>query len=78
MRLSVQPLTFLFAFLHSVPAPGNSPRHSLPPSPPMSYEQDITELRATNTRLQEQIDNLKVRNCPPTPPLSQRFALSEK
>ncbi|KAM7428800.1 transmembrane and coiled-coil [Porites harrisoni] len=43
----------------SVPAPGNSPRHSLPPSPPMSYEQDITELRATNTRLQEQIDNLK-------------------
>lgn len=43
----------------SVPAPGNSPRHSLPPSPPTSYEQDIVDLRDTNARLQEQIDNLK-------------------
>ena len=32
----------------------------LPPSPPSSYEQDILELRDTNARLQEQIENLKV------------------
>lgn len=43
----------------SIHVPGNSPRHSLPPSPPSSYEQDIVELRDTNARLQEQIDNLK-------------------
>lgn len=48
-------------FFLSVHVPGNSPRHSLPPSPPSSYEQDIVELRDTNARLQEQIDNLKVR-----------------
>lgn len=42
-----------------VTLPGNSPRHSLPPSPPTSYEQDIIELRETNARLQEHIDNLK-------------------
>ncbi|PFX16322.1 Transmembrane and coiled-coil domains protein 1 [Stylophora pistillata] len=40
------------------PVRGNSPRHSLPPSPPTSYEQDISELRETNTRLKKQIDNL--------------------
>ncbi|XP_078384307.1 transmembrane and coiled-coil domain protein 3-like isoform X2 [Oculina patagonica] len=39
--------------------PGNSPRHSLPPSPPTSYEQDIIELRETNASLQEVIENLR-------------------
>ncbi|XP_020615947.1 transmembrane and coiled-coil domains protein 1-like isoform X2 [Orbicella faveolata] len=42
-----------------VTLPGNSPRHSLPPSPPTSYDHDIIELRETNARLQELIDNLK-------------------
>lgn len=40
------------------PVRGNSPRHSLPPSPPTSYEQDISELRETNTKLKKQIDSL--------------------
>ncbi|XP_068735076.1 transmembrane and coiled-coil domain protein 3-like isoform X1 [Montipora capricornis] len=43
----------------NVAVAGNSPRVSLPPSPPSSYEQDILELRDTNARLQEQIENLK-------------------
>lgn len=43
-----------------VPTHSNSPRHSLPPSPPTSYDQDIGELRKVNARLHEQIDNLTV------------------
>lgn len=42
-----------------VPTHSNSPRHSLPPSPPTSYDQDIGELREVNARLHEQIDSLK-------------------
>jgi len=45
--------------IQSVTLSGNSPRHSLPPSPPTSYEQDIIELRETNSRLQDLIDNLR-------------------
>ncbi|RMX47147.1 hypothetical protein pdam_00016204 [Pocillopora damicornis] len=41
-----------------VPTHSNSPRHSLPPSPPTSYDQDIGELRKVNAKLHEQIDNL--------------------
>lgn len=43
----------------SAVAGGSSPRVSQPPSPPSSYDQDIIELRGTNARLQEEIDNLK-------------------
>nr|XP_058966422.1 transmembrane and coiled-coil domains protein 1-like isoform X2 [Pocillopora verrucosa] len=42
-----------------VPTHSNSPRHSLPPSPPTSYDQDIGELREVNARLHEQIESLK-------------------
>ncbi|CAH3144026.1 unnamed protein product [Pocillopora meandrina] len=42
-----------------VPTHSNSPRHSLPPSPPTSYDQDIGELREVNARLHEQIEGLK-------------------
>ena len=53
-------LLIICDLLFSAVAGGSSPRVSQPPSPPSSYDQDIMDLRGTNARLQEEIDNLKV------------------
>ncbi|XP_031571119.1 transmembrane and coiled-coil domains protein 2-like isoform X2 [Actinia tenebrosa] len=43
----------------SLPHHHSSPRYSLPPSPPVTFEQDINDVKENQSRLNETIDSLK-------------------
>ena len=51
----------MFNFISSSGLQGNptSPRTSLPPSPPVCYDQIISELKESNLRLQHNVEDMK-------------------